>query len=257
MDRALENVQLDFATALLNVKTEQGLLRSLVGDEAKNRKRVAFYRDNLRRMWHRVLASAFPVLRELLGGDFFLTLSREYGAADPAWSGDLNLFGSRMAALLEAWPPTATYRYLADVARLEWLVHRAHFAADAVTLSPEQWVQCKRETLQNSSIRLHPAVELLHTSTRAADRWLAFRDSEAAVEPRHVERPQWIIVARPRWTPEVVVLSPNAFAMLSDLRDGATMSDALDAALARDVEFDFESNCRVWIEKGIVVSDSI
>jgi hypothetical protein len=53
------------------------------------------------------------------------------------------------------------------------------------------------------------------------------------------------------------VLSPNAFAMLSDLRDGATMSDALDAALARDVEFDFESNCRVWIEKGIVVSDSI
>jgi hypothetical protein len=61
MDRALENVQLDFATALLNVKTEQGLLRSLVGDEAKNKKRVAFYRDNLRQMWHRVLASAYRI----------------------------------------------------------------------------------------------------------------------------------------------------------------------------------------------------
>lgn len=254
MDKTLEDMQLDFATALLNIKAEQGLLVSLVGDEAKNRKRIAFYRDNLRQMWNRVLASAYPVLRELLGGGFFLTLSREYGAADPAWSGDLNRFGSRMAELLEAWPPTATYRYLADVARLEWLVHRAHFAADAVTQSPEQWAQCTRETLENSSIRLHPSVELLHTSTSAADLWLAARNSRENLEPRDCERPQWMVVVRPLWIPEVVVVSPNAFAMLRDLRNGAAMGDALDAALARDSNFDFERNWQVWVNYGMVVS---
>jgi hypothetical protein len=254
MDKALEHVQLEFATALLHVNAERGLLGSLVGDETKNRNRVALYRDNLSQTWHKVLSSAYPVLRALLGDGFFLTLSREYGTADPAWSGDLNRFGSRMAELLEAWPPTATYRYLADVARLEWLVHRAHFAADAVTRSPDRWAQCALETLENSSIRLHPAVELLHTSTSAADRWLASRDSGENLEPRDVERPQWMVVARPRWIPEVVAVSPNAFAMLGDLRDGATMGDALDAALARDSNFDFESNWRAWIEHGIVVS---
>lgn len=63
-----------------------------------------------------------------------------------------------------------------------------------------------------------------------------------------------MVVARSRWTPEVVVVSPNAFAMLGDLRDGATMGDALDAALVRDCNFDFESNWRAWIDHGIVVS---
>ncbi|MBB5460169.1 DNA-binding domain-containing protein [Paraburkholderia sp. Cpub6] len=254
MDKTLEDVQLDFATALLNVNAEQRLLQVLVGDEAKNRKRVALYRDNLRQMWHRVLASAYPVLRELLGDDFFLSLSREYGAADPAWSGDLNRFGSRMAELLEAWPPTATYRYLADVARLEWLVHRAYFAADAVTLTADGQARCTRETLENSSLRLHPAVELLHTSTSAADLWLSAHDSGQNLEPRDYERPQWMVVVRPRWIPDVMVISPTAFAMLHDLRDGAAMGDALDAALVRDSNFDFERDWQAWINHGIVVT---
>lgn len=131
MSERLKHVQLEFVTSLLHPDAEQRLLGALVGDETNNRERVARYRARLWRTWHRVLACAYPVLRSLMGDDFFLTLSREYGIADPIRSGDLNRFGSRMAELLEAWPPTATCRHLADVARLEWLVHRACFAADA------------------------------------------------------------------------------------------------------------------------------
>ncbi|WP_367305159.1 HvfC/BufC N-terminal domain-containing protein [Burkholderia multivorans] len=140
-------MQLEFATSLLHPDAERRLLAALVGDEANNRDRVARYRARLWSTWHRVLACAYPVVRSLMGDDFFLTLSREYGIADPVRSGDLNGFGSRMAELLEAWPPTATCRHLADVARLEWLVHRACFAADATTRLPDPWAQCTRDTL--------------------------------------------------------------------------------------------------------------
>lgn len=254
MNKPLGDVQLQFATSLLHVNTERQLLGSLVGDEAKNRNRVAQYRANLWRTWHKVLASAYPLVRTLLGDDFFLTLSCEYGTADPARSGDFNQFGSRMAELLEAWPPTAAYRYLTDVARLEWLVHRAYFADDVATQSPEQWVQRAPETLKSYPIQLHPAVQLLHTSTRAADRWLTFRASGEKPILSDVERPQWMVVARPRWIPEVVVVSPNAFAMLVELRNGAKIAEARDAALARDCNFDFEHNWQTWIEHGIVIA---
>ncbi|QCP52754.1 DUF2063 domain-containing protein [Trinickia violacea] len=256
MDKPLERIQLEFATALLHVNAEQRLLGSLAGDEAKNRNRVALYRGNLTQTWQKVLASTYPVLHALMGDSFFLMLSHEYGTADPAGSGDLNRFGSRMADLLEAWPPSATYRYLADVARLEWLIHRAYFAANAMTWSPDRWAQCAPETLENSSIRLHPAVELLHTSTSAADLWRASRDFGEELEPHGVERAQRMVIARPRWIPEVLVVSPNAFAMLGELRDGATMGAALDAALARESDFDFASHWREWVEHGIVVSPS-
>jgi hypothetical protein len=194
------------------------------------------------------------VLRALVGDGFFLTLSREYGMADPAGSGDLNRFGSRMAELLEAWPPSAPYRYLADVARLEWLVHRAYFATDATPWSAERWAQCAPEAIESSWIRIHPAVKLLHTSTNAADLWLASQDSGEELEPHDVERPQWMVVARPRWIPKVVVVSSDAVAMLDALRNGATLGAAFDPALARDSDFDFARNWRSWIEYGIVVA---
>ncbi|WP_254213924.1 hypothetical protein [Burkholderia multivorans] len=63
-----------------------------------------------------------------------------------------------------------------------------------------------------------------------------------------------MIVARPQWIPEVIAVSRNAFAMLSDLRDGATIGDAYDAALARDRSFDFERNWQTWVERGIIVA---
>jgi hypothetical protein len=254
MDKSLEGMQREFATALLHVNAEQRLLGSLDGDEARNRNRVALYRGNLTQTWLKVLSGAYPVLRALVGDGFFLTLSREYGMADPAGSGDLNRFGSRMAELLEAWPPSAPYRYLADVARLEWLVHRAFFAADATPWSAERWAQCTPEAIESSSIRVHPAVELLHTSTSAADLWLSSQDSDEELEPHDVERPQWMVVARPRWVPKVVVVSPDAFAMLDALRSGAPLGVALDAALARNSNFDFAGNWQAWIKHGIVVS---
>lgn len=254
MDRPLDAVQREFADALLHMNAEERLMASLVGDAAQNRNRVALYRGNLSETWHKVLSSAYPVLRVLVGDTFFLALSREYGLADPAGSCDLNRMGSRMAELLESWPPSAPYRYLADVARLEWLVHRAYFARDAMPWPAERWAQCAPETIETSPMRLHPAVGLLHTSTSAADLWLASLDSSEDLELHDVERPQWMVVARPRWIPKVVVVSEDAFAMLDDLRSGTTLGAALAAAFARDSSYDFAGNWRTWIEHGIVVS---
>ena len=45
-------------------------------------------------------------------------------------SGGLNELGGHLADFLPAFAPARELPYLADVARLEWLVHKAHYAAD-------------------------------------------------------------------------------------------------------------------------------
>ncbi|KAB0642240.1 DNA-binding domain-containing protein [Burkholderia latens] len=257
MRESLKQVQLEFATSLLHTNAETALLARLAGDVAKNRNRVAHYRDHLRHTWHRALASAYPVLHSLMGEAFFVALSREYGTADPSRSSDLNRFGSRMAELLEAWPPTATLRYLADVARLEWVLHRARYAADAVTRPSSRWTYATVEALENCSILFHPAVELVHTSTRAADRWRMFRSSGEKPALSDADHPQWSVVARVGWTPDVLVISENAFAMLTELRDGATIGDAHRSAVSRDASFDFDRHWHQWIRHGIVATADV
>jgi Putative DNA-binding domain len=255
MGKPLDQLQREFVDALLRAGAEKRLSASLAGDEEKKSGRIALYRGNRTQTWHNVLAGAYPVLRALVGDTFFMSLTYEYGMADPASSGDLNQFGHRMAELLAAWPQSAPYRHLADIARLEWLVHRAYFAANAIPWSPEKWAEFAEE-LENSTIRIHPAVELLQTSTSVADLWLAHSDNAEDMEPHDVDRPQWMAVTRPRWIPHVIVLTPESFAMLEALKSGVTLGAALDAAFEANDDFDFPTVWRMWIEHGVVVSTS-
>ena len=51
--------------------------------------------------------------------------------AQPSPSGDLNDYGGAFADFLAAYPHAVELPYLADVARLEWLVQAVYYAADA------------------------------------------------------------------------------------------------------------------------------
>ena len=103
------------------------------GDEllgAGGAPRMAIYRGNAFGNWHGALAGAYPVVRRIVGEAFFEAMARDYARACPSASGDLNEYGSRLAQFVERHDGTRDLPYLPDVARLEWLVHRAFFAAD-------------------------------------------------------------------------------------------------------------------------------
>nr|WP_255220155.1 DNA-binding domain-containing protein [Burkholderia glumae] len=239
---------------MLHPDAGKRMLGMLAGKDTRNWNRLALYRGNLTGTWHQVLASAYPVVHALIGDAFFVALSREYGLADPASSGDLNQFGHRMSELLASWPPTAPYRYLADVARLEWAVHRAYFAAEAMSWSAEQWARLAPDTLESAFLSLDPAVELLHTSTSAADLWLAHQEDGNEQTVHDIDAPQWIVVSRPRWLPVVHAVTPATFGMLAALRRHESLGAALDVALAIDRDFDFATAWRTWIERKIIVA---
>ena len=87
---------------------------------------VSVYRSNAFGNWAQALAGAYPIARKVVGADFFEGLAREYARAYPSASGDLNEYGAHLAEFVAAFPHTQDLPYLPDVARMEWLAHRAY-----------------------------------------------------------------------------------------------------------------------------------
>ncbi|MFO1338501.1 MAG: putative DNA-binding domain-containing protein [Burkholderiaceae bacterium] len=94
------------------------------------------YRANAQAMAERALAAAYPVLARWLGGEAVAALARDLWRAHPPARGDLAWFGAELAAWLPRVPEWADMPYLADLARLEWALHRAHAAADPADEPP-------------------------------------------------------------------------------------------------------------------------
>lgn len=91
---------------------------------------VRAYRGNAAALAARALAAAHPVLAGLLGDAAFGALARDLWQAHPPVLGDLGCWGGALADFLAGPAGLPDEPVLADLARLEWALHRAGFAAD-------------------------------------------------------------------------------------------------------------------------------
>ena len=69
-----------------------------------------------------VLRETFPVVCRLIGEPFFAFAAREFIAAHPPLRPSLSDYGDAFPAFLGTFPPCSDIAYLADTARLEWLL---------------------------------------------------------------------------------------------------------------------------------------
>ncbi len=79
------------------------------------------------------LRTAYPVLVQLLGDESFDALARALWHAHPPLRGDAAQWGSTLTDWVRTSDQLACEPYLADVAALEWALHRAASAADGLS----------------------------------------------------------------------------------------------------------------------------
>jgi hypothetical protein len=92
---------------------------------------LAAYQANGHDLAERALRAAYPVVAALVGGDSFATMACELWHRHPPVRGDLACWGDALPAFVDHNPQLADVPYLADVARVEWALHRAAGAPDA------------------------------------------------------------------------------------------------------------------------------
>ncbi len=128
--------QRDFAAALRDAAAAPAAARRLAGDAALAERRLAIYRANVAASIARALGAAYPVIRQVVGDEFFEALARAYLKTHPSTSGDLHDYGAGFADFVAGFEHTQSLPYLPDLARLEWAVHRAYGAADDPPVDP-------------------------------------------------------------------------------------------------------------------------
>jgi hypothetical protein len=121
------------------------------------------------------LRDTYPVVHRLVGEDFFNQAALRYLREHPSTSADIHAFGACFPDFLAGLDSAQNLPYLPDVARLEWLVHRAFHAAHAEALSLAALAALPAEA--HSRLRLLPCVKPMQSEFPVHRIWQVNQES--------------------------------------------------------------------------------
>lgn len=214
--------QAAFTTGLLDPETPAP--NGLIGPTgAPAGKRYDVYRNNVAVSLSEALETAFPVIRKLVGDEFFRAMAGVYLRQHPPTSPLMMYYGAEMPAFLTAFPPVAHLPYLADVARIELALRHAYHAADADPMTGEALAATEEADLPGLRFAKSPAATVLKSDYPAASIWVA--NTKGGPPGQSAEA---ALVTRPGFDPVVDVLSPDQAAIAEALLTGKTLAHAAE-----------------------------
>jgi len=253
----LRDLQQGFMAAVFS-QEKASLAQYLAGTESDSVWRTEIYRNNAFSNLRGALESAYPVIVKLVGAEFFRYAAREYIYQYPSVSGDLHRFGAAFGAFLAAFPPAAQLPYLPDVARLEWMCHRAYFAADHAPLRLDRLLQVDPERYGELKFTLNPACALCESVFPVDWIWQVNQEDYAGEQSIDLSSgPATALVKRDKYHVAVVTLPRSEWRGLHALSTGQTFSAACDAALQVDPNLDLGATLRRWVDETILVDFAI
>lgn len=238
----LHDLQHRFAAAVIRGDAA-GIESAVVADAPGAAARVGIYVNHFRITLIEALAANFPVVKQLVGDGFFSTAARRYVCSDPPIDPRLFAYGDGFPSFLESLPEARPVPYLADVARLEWAINQAWYAADP---GPDA-----------TPLSLHPSCRLVASPFPVDRIWLAHQGCTTGIEPIDLNAGGVrLLVSRQDGEVGWIHLTPAAFDFLDSLMAPAAGQDALAAARALDPSFDPVPLLAALIEAGLIASPS-
>ena len=231
---SLPRLQEDFRTAILGGDS-RAIAAAVIGTTLAGARRVAIHRHHFVITLTEALSATYPVVRRLLGADYFDQLARRFIGLSPPAAPCLFEYGADLAAFLQRLPALADFPYVPDVARLEWLINAAYHADDApaldlatlATIAPAQW-----STLV---LPIHPATALLRSDWPADAVWQAHQAEEVA-EVDLATGPVAVLVTRRGDDVEWRRLDTGRADLFDRLAGGVPLAPALEQAAAAGVD---------------------
>lgn len=239
------NSQANFGAALLDADAARPDAIS-DGHGGPAAKRFDVYRNNVAVSLADALETSFPVVRALVGDEFFRALAGAALRQYPPRSARMAEYGQDFPGFLADFPPVAQLPYLPDVARIENAMRRAYHAADIMAFGAGDLGQMGPEVFERTCFSLVPAVTILRSAYPFATIWL---NHQPGAEQRPMAGAEDCLICRPEFDPWVHALPMGGFEFLSRM-DGKT---PLGAALAGLPDgFDFSQMLTLCLEQGIL-----
>lgn len=235
----LRKVQEDFRATVLGA--EDVAATHLFAARGPVARRIAVHRNTVQASLTDVLATAFPVVKRIIGEEFFAGFARRFIATQPPRVPQLSEYGRDFPAFIAVAEQLKSLPYLYDVARLEWARGEAYFAADAEPLPVERLGSMPAEALPEAHLVLHPATRLVASQYPIHRIWTVNQADVVDVPQVDMTVAEAALVLRSGFhvVTRKVTLGDGAF--IAALEAGETLSNAADAALAADPVFELQT----------------
>jgi hypothetical protein len=199
-----------------------------------------------------VLAAKYPVIRRLVGELSFRIVARRFILSEPPSIPIAPSFGDNFQRFLQGHSNTASFEYVADIAELEMVRRKAHYAADVRPLPPETLLSLRAEWLHGLCITLHPSVGLVQSRFPIVTIW---ENNQSDDENGMIDRwsAEAALVARPFLEVEVRRLLPGGYTFIRALSEGQTVAMAVRAATAATSEFEVAPNLALLMDANVIV----
>lgn len=199
-----------------------------------------------------VLAARYPATYRLVGRASFRLGAKRFVQGNPPGRPLGQGFGDDFPRFLRGLGNLACIEYVADVAELEMLRHKARHAPHAPPSVTPILSKLAGERLNKLRVVLHPSVCLIQSRFPVVTAWESNRTRRAhgMVELWEGEA---AVVARPFLKVEVRRLPPGGHAFLQALARGQTVARAAETANHLAAGFDVASGLRLIEDAKVVV----
>ena len=246
MISALEHAQSNLLQVLAGRQT--GSTFSLRG--------LQVYQANRAVLAERTLASTYPVVAQLIGVESFEPLARHFWQQHPPQRGDMGQWGAQLPEFLAAAPQLADEPFLADVARMEWALHRAASAPDAVLDAASFALLSSVDDTQPVGLALHPGTALLASAYPVVSIINAHLTGQPSLEDAAAMlrqgKGEHALVWRQGFRPRVRALGEAEFRLVAALETGLSLDVALNQASSIEPAFDFNAWLAQAVQTGLV-----
>jgi len=230
----------------------------IVGGDIGSARRLEVYANNAAANFLESLRLGYPVVRRLVGEAYFEQCVREYRRTYPSRSGDLQHAGTSFPDFWRELHGADRYRYLADVARFEWLIQESLTAADEAPFDFARLGAIAVHDYNRLRFRVHAATRRFASPFPIQAIWEA--NADADVEPPVIDLDAGgdrLLIVRAAGGIEFLRLAEGEWALLAAIDQGAAFSAAVTTAGRAAGEFDASATLQKFVLQGVIVDFAI
>jgi hypothetical protein len=193
-------------------------------DGAPAQKRFDVYRNNVAVSLSDALETAFPVVRKLVGDEFFRAMAGVYLRKHPPKTPLMMYYGDAMPQFLGRFGPTKSIGYLPDIARIELALRHAYHAADETPVAADALTAIAPDALMCAKLRVAPAVQTVVSDFPIAAIYRANTDDTA---PKPIMQPEAVLITRATFDPQIHTINAAGAACVKALQKGQPLGQAM------------------------------
>ena len=230
--------QTAFTAALLNPEMEvpEGIIQP---DGTPASKRFDVYRNNVVTSLIDAMGTAFPVIKQLVGEQFFDAMAGHFVRLNPPQSPLMMFYGEGFPDFLESFEPVQKLPYLPDMARLELARRTSYHAEDNPVAPSEALAEIPPQELGDVKLILHASVQMVSSEHPVFSIWRfnATRD-RTPIQAQSED----VLISRPQSDVGLQLLPPGGVQFLRALKTGKTLAQAAETGENAHVDFDLSQN---------------